>query len=184
MTASRLPPKPDLDALKSSAPGSTGRRASVVALIGILIVNWSNNESLFIYALMLLLETDEASAALVFATLNTTRARLDLIQRLARIKVRDQALERELNKLIERFNETTQMRNELTHCMYVADDSGEIVQTQSMRVVQTRSSLAFGEMQPVDDARLKAISGTVQAMIRINRDIWEILPRLESHLRR
>jgi hypothetical protein len=34
---------------------------------------------------MLLLRTDEISAP--FATLNTTRARLDLIQRLAKIKV-------------------------------------------------------------------------------------------------
>jgi hypothetical protein len=32
-----------------------------------------NSESLFIYVLMILLRTDEASAAVVFATLNTTR---------------------------------------------------------------------------------------------------------------
>ena len=46
-------------------------------------------ESLFIYILMLLMETDEATAAIVFATLNTTRARIDLIERLAKIKVGD-----------------------------------------------------------------------------------------------
>ena len=40
---------------------------------------------LSIYVLMILLRTNEASAAVVFATLNTTRARLDLIQRLAKI---------------------------------------------------------------------------------------------------
>jgi hypothetical protein len=38
---------------------------------------------------MLLMETDEATAAIVFATLNTTRARIDLIERLAKIKVGD-----------------------------------------------------------------------------------------------
>jgi hypothetical protein len=38
---------------------------------------------------MLLMETDEATAAIVFATLNTTRARIDLIERLAMIKVGD-----------------------------------------------------------------------------------------------
>ena len=41
--------------------------------MGHLICSWSNSESLFIYALMILLRTDEASAAVVFATLNTTR---------------------------------------------------------------------------------------------------------------
>ena len=44
--------------------------------MGHLICSWSNNESLFIYVLMILLRTDEASAAVVFATLNTTRADL------------------------------------------------------------------------------------------------------------
>jgi len=120
---------------------------------------------------------------LVFATLNTTRARLDLIQRLARIKIKDQALNRELNKIIDRFNDTTQARNELTHSMYAVDESGEIVRTQSMRVVQTRASLAFGETRPVDKARLNELSETVRVMIRINRDIWELLPKLEAHLR-
>jgi len=183
MTASRLPPKPDFSALEATALGSADRRTTVLALIGSLIFNWSNNESLFIYVLMLLLNTDEASAALVFATLNTTRARLDLIQRLARIKIKDQALNRELNKIIDRFNDTTQARNELTHSMYAVDESGEIVRTQSMRVVQTRASLAFGETRPVDKARLNELSETVRVMIRINRDIWELLPKLEAHLR-
>lgn len=60
-----------------------------LTLIGNLVHCWSNNESLFIYILMLLMETDEATAAIVFATLNTTRARIDLIERLAKIKVGD-----------------------------------------------------------------------------------------------
>lgn len=182
MTVSKLPPKPNFSALEATAPESAGHRTTVLALIGNLIFNWSNNESLFIYVLMLLLSTDEASAALVFATLNTTRARLDLIQRLAKIKIRDPALGKELNKLIDRFNDTTQVRNELTHCMYAVDESGEIVKTQSMRVVQTRASLAFGETRSVDEARLKELSETVSAMIRINRDVWEFLPKLEAHL--
>ena len=66
MFVSKLPPKPDFDmlalriaALRSRADGN-------------LICSWSNNESLFIYVLMILLRTDEASAAVVFATLNTT----------------------------------------------------------------------------------------------------------------
>jgi hypothetical protein len=51
-----------------------------MALIGNLVVSWSNNETLLIYILMLLLDTDQSSAAIVFASLNTTRARLDLIR--------------------------------------------------------------------------------------------------------
>lgn len=125
MAASRLPPKPDFAALEAAAPRTADRRTLVLSLIGNLVANWSNNESLFIYVLMLLLGTDQASAALVFATLNTTRARLDLIQRLSRIKIKDKLLAKQLDQLIDRFNEGTQIRNELNHCMYVFDGLGD-----------------------------------------------------------
>jgi len=182
MTASPLPPRPDFAALEAAAPKSADRRTELLALIGNLVFNWSNNESLFIYVLMLLLNTDEASAAIVFATLNTTRARLDLIQRLAKVRIHDKKLDRDLNALIERFNESTQLRNELNHCMYTVDANGDIVQTQSMRLVQTRAALKFGEVRPMDEARLHEMADAVVEMGRINRAIWDILPRLQAHL--
>ncbi|MGO4712002.1 hypothetical protein [Bradyrhizobium sp. 2TAF24] len=182
MSASRLPPKPDFAALEAAAPRTADRRTLILSLIGALVSNWSNNESLFIYILMLLLNTDQASAAIVFATLNTTRARLDLIQRLSKIKIKDKMLDRELNRLIERFNESTQIRNEFNHCMYMLDTNGAIAHTQSMRLIQTRRDLQFGEVKPVDDARIKEMSEAAHEMARINREIWDFLPRLEAHL--
>jgi len=58
MFVSKLPPKPDFDMLAAAAPASADRRTFVLALIGNLICSWSNNESLFIYVLMILLRTD------------------------------------------------------------------------------------------------------------------------------
>jgi hypothetical protein len=132
----QLPPRPDFEALAAAAPASADRRTLVLALIGNLIVNWSNNESLFIYVLMILLDTDRSSAAIVFATLNTTRARLDLIHRLSKIRIRDEKLDKALTKLIDRFNRSTALRNEFNHCMYITDDAGQITHTQSMRIVE------------------------------------------------
>src|SRR5580704_6155873 len=107
MASSQLPPKPDFEAIAAAAPSSADRRTLILALIGNLVSSWSNNESLFIYVLMLLMRTDQTSAALTFATLNTTRARLDLIQRLAKVTIRDKALDKTLAKIIEQFNEST-----------------------------------------------------------------------------
>lgn len=182
MITSQLPPKPDFEALAASAPSSADRRTLILALIGNLVSSWTNNESLFIYILMILLKTDQPSAALTFATLNTTRARLDLIQRLAKITIKDKNLDKALAKIIERFNESTHVRNEFNHCMYIVDAGGQITHTQSMRITQTKSSLQFGEMKPMDEARLKSMIKTTKEMTRINRDIWDILPRLEDHL--
>ena len=183
MVSSQLPPKPDFEALAESAPASADRRTLILALIGNLVSSWSNNESLFIYVLMLLMRTDQTSAALTFATLNTTRARLDLIQRLAKVTIRDKALDKTLAKIIEQFNESTHVRNEFNHCMYVVDASGQITHTQSMRIIQTKNNLRFGEMKPMDEPRLKEMIKTTKQMSRINRDIWDFLPRLEDHLR-
>lgn len=182
MFVSKLPPKPDFDVLAAAAPASADRRTSVLALIGNLICSWSNNESLFIYVLMILLRTDEASAAIAFATLNTTRARLDLIQRLAKIRIRDKALARNLTALVERFGELTKVRNELNHCMFIYDASGAITHTQSMRLVETKANLRFGEMKALDAKRLTEMLRTTNEMTTINRDIWDILPRLEAHV--
>lgn len=182
MFVSKLPPKPDFDLLAAAAPASADRRTFVLALIGNLICSWSNNESLFIYVLMILLRTEESSAAIVFATLNTTRARLDLIQRLARIRITDRDISRSLARLIERFVESTKVRNELNHCMFIFDRSGAITHTQSMRLSETKASLRFGEIKPLDESRLQDMLRTTKEMTRINREIWELLPRLEAHV--
>jgi hypothetical protein len=178
----QLPPMPDFDAIEAVAPRSADHRTSILALIGNLVFSWSNNESLFIYLLMLLLRTDQTSAAIVFATLNTTRARLDLIQRLTRVHVQDRALEKDLNNIVERFNDCTRIRNEFNHCMYMVDERGEITHTHSIKIVETRKRLQLGEVRPMDEQRLKEMTAATQELKQLNRDIWQFLPRLQNHL--
>jgi hypothetical protein len=102
----------------------------------------------------------------VFATLNTTRARLDLIQQLAKIRVSDKALSKNPTALIERFSESTKVRNELNHCMFIFDCSGTITHTQSMRLMETRSSLRFGEIKALDESRLQEMLRTTHEMTK------------------
>ena len=181
--STQLPPKPNFKAIEAAAPKSADRRTLVLALIGNLVFSWSNNESLFIYILMILLNTDQASASIVFATLNTTRARLDLIQRLAKMQIKDKAVDRELAKLIERFNESTRVRNEFNHCMYTVGSEGEITHTSSLRIVESRKGLSFGEMRPMDDQRIKELTEATRDLKQLNRDLWDFMPRLDEHLR-
>ena len=103
MVSSRLPPKPDFEAIAASAPATADRRTQILALIGNLVSSWSNNESLFIYVLMILQRTSQESAALTFATLNTTRARLDLIQRLAKITITDKTLDKAVDHVVSKL---------------------------------------------------------------------------------
>lgn len=178
---SRLPTPPDFSAIEAAALASADRRSMILALIGNVVFSWSNNESMFIYVLMILLETDEVSAAVVFATLNTTRARLDLVQRLAKIKVRDPQIAHDLEDLVERFNAATRTRNEFNHSMYTLNEKGEITHTNSMRIHETRKGgLQLGLSRPMDDERVRDMVRAIEDMKTLNREMWAFLPRLEA----
>ena len=179
--SSVLPPRPDFDALDLvSTRRSSARRLAFMNLAGDLNLAWSNDESLFIYLLMLLLRTDERAAAIVFATLNTTRARLDLVQRLAKIAPIDKAVRGELNDIVERFSAATRLRNDLSHATFVIDAEGEITHTQHMKVEESRGNLRFGLRKPVDDDRLEEIARMIQDLHALNRRIWDLMPVLEA----
>jgi len=182
MAHSQLPPTPDFGAIETEALKHADRQTMILALIGNLVFSWSNNESMFIYVLMILLDSDEATAAIVFATLNTTRARIDLIQRLASVKVTDLETARSLAALIRQFNSCTRQRNEFNHCMYALNERGEITHLQSMRIEEGRGRIRFGSTRKLDDAAIQQMVELIERMKTLNRDIWAFLPRLQASI--
>jgi len=177
-----LPAAPDFDAIQPPKGEAALRQTQILSLIGNLGLSWSNNESLFVYVLMLLLRTDEVTAALVFGTLNTSRARLDLIRRLASVKLTDPAVAQTLERLIRRFNATTKVRNDLTHAMSEVNAAGEITHTNTMRIVEHGGRLSFGAQRAMDDARVRELTDVNRQLARLNRDLWQFLPVLAAAL--
>ncbi len=182
MNRMALPPCPDFDQLELAASLTAAGREAFLAQIGDLNFGWSNNESLFIYILMLLLKTDEVSAAIVFSTLNTTRSRLDLVQRLAKIGISDAELKRELDQLVDRFSGCTKIRNEFNHTTFAVGKDGNITHTQSTKLEESRGKLRFGVRRPIDGPRKAELAEAIHELKRINRSIWDILPRLRLHM--
>jgi hypothetical protein len=178
----RLPPRPGFEAIEAAALETASRRTLILALIGNISFSWSNNESMFIYVLMLLLNTDQTSAAIIFSTLNTTRARIDLVQRLSAVNVTDQQIASRLRSLVERFNACTKARNEFNHCMYALNEAGEITHTHSMKISETRSGIKFGSVRPIDNERLQEMQQIISELKSLNRDLWDLLPVLEHHI--
>lgn len=179
---SQLPPVPDFATVEAAAPAFADRQSRIMTLIGNLVLSWSNDESMFVYVLMLLLDVDDVSAAVVFTTLNTTRARLDLVRRLAAIKVTDKAVAQALTRLMRRFDACTKVRNEFNHCVYTLNGQGEIVSTHLMRIQEGAGRLSLGANRAMDEARIKEISDTLRQLKRLNRELWTFLPLLKAHL--
>ena len=182
-TLGNLPEPPDFDAIEIAARETGASRANLMVLIGQVVLGSSNNESLLVYILMVLLRTDEPSAAIVFSTLNTTRARLDLVSRLARIKIGDRETRRALDQVVDLFNDANQVRNEFLHAMYTVDAKGAITHTQTMRLIVKGGRTSFGEQTPIDQKRLDGMVKACRDLRSLNRKIWELLPRLQDAIR-
>ncbi len=175
-----LPPPPDFAQLSSAARRRSSRSTRLLALMGNLMFSWSNNESLLIYVIMLLLRTSEVNAAIVYATLNTSRARLDLVRRLAKTNLTDPAIRAALDDVIERFIACNRLRNEFSHSMYALDADGDIAQMRALRITETRRRISFGEATSFDDRRIGELVRLLRDLARLNRDLWTLLPRLRA----
>lgn len=175
-----LPARPDFEAIDAVAASTADSRTRVLALIGNLVFAWSNNESMFVHVLQILLEGDEVTAALVFGTLNTTRARLELIERLAAAKLQEGEAERALHAAIDEFGALTRIRNEFNHCTYGINARGEIAQTYAMRITETKGKLRLGTARAMDEARLQEMTDAVARLKKLNRDLWDLLPVLKA----
>ena len=130
--------------------------------------------------LMLLLRVDFDSAAITFVSLNTTRARLDLIRRLAKAKCPDPTTIRKLERLIDRFNDCTKVRNYFNHCIYRLDETGRITHTNVLRVIEDKKGVRFAEIRAVDRNRLDEVASTIRKLTVLNRDLWSFLRELED----
>lgn len=176
-----LPQPPNFTEMNARAEVGAVERERLMTLIGALSMSWSNNESVLIYLMMVLLRTDDVSAALVYGTLNTARARSDLVSRLARVRVSDAGLRREIDDILTALEKCGRVRNDLQHASYEFDAAGRPISTRSMRVEQNRKRLSFGRPRPIDAARLAKITEVVDELGLINQRLWALLPRLEQY---
>ncbi|MEO0916178.1 MAG: hypothetical protein AAFY31_04235, partial [Pseudomonadota bacterium] len=128
---------------------------------------------LLIHMVSGLAKTDEDVAVVIFLTLNTTRARLDLVDRLAKLP----DVEPELRGKVLDFTKTMQrvsaMRNHYNHCIYSVDpDSGQ-TKTILMRIADRRSEIKMGRTGQLDDAALEEIRSAIARLVDLNAALWE-----------
>ena len=166
------------DPIESAPFGAAGvdpealaqRFERLMALIGRLNYAWSNTESVLVPVLARLMGTEQRPAALVFLTLNTTRARLDLIERLARTdETRD---EDELLRAVRRFRRLAALRNKLNHSIYDFDPRTGRASTQQTRVTTGPGGIEFGRVEELDDGTIASIERAIAELQDLNGVLW------------
>ncbi|SEQ37658.1 hypothetical protein SAMN05428969_2816 [Devosia sp. YR412] len=151
------------------------RMENILLLVGRLNYSWTNTESMLIYLIAHLMKTSKESAIVVFLTLNTTRARLDLIDRLAKMRSTHAETRAETLKITGRLKAESRLRNKYNHCIYSFDPSGTHGYTQLMRIGDTEDQLKYGKVDAIDDNEIDNIRHAIDNIGSVNRQIWEFL---------
>jgi hypothetical protein len=141
--------------------------------IGKLNYAWTNTESLLIHLIAGLSGMDKEVATVVFLTLNTTRARIDMVERLSKLS-RIQAKERDrILALTARIQRQSALRNRYNHCIYAFDGAGNMPRSILMRIADRKDKLLMGQMNNLDADAMKAVEDAIDELSLINRDIWQ-----------
>lgn len=151
------------------------RFQDVLLIVGQLNYTWTNTESLLIHLIAGLAGVDKETAIIIFLTLNTTRARLDLVERLAKLgKTSPQCREAVLS-VADQLTHQGKLRNKYSHCIYSFDETGTRASTQLMRIFDGKDAVRYGKHEELDDDEMQRIGASIEAIQTINRQIWKIV---------
>ncbi|CDZ29563.1 hypothetical protein [Neorhizobium galegae] len=166
-------------AVRTTAPSqaTSTRLQDILLLIGQLNYTWTNTESLLIHMIAGLAQVDKETAIVIFLTLNTTRARVDLVERLTKMRKTAPVCRKEILEATRRLSDEAKLRNKYNHCIYSFDpDSGRNV-TQSMRIFESRDEIKYGKIEELDAREIGRIRESINSLVAINRMFWDITER-------
>lgn len=155
--------------------------SDVLLRVGQLNYVWTNTESLLIYIIAHQLRVEKDAAIVVFLTLNTTRARIDLVERLAKLRSSPASDRKTVLALMSRMKKESKMRNKYNHCIYSFDGKGEISGTQLMRIVDEDRRIHYGQVERMDEHEIALLEKSISAIVDISNDMWAFI-RASSHL--
>jgi len=144
-------------------------------LLGRLNYSWTNTESLLIHLIAGLSRTDKETAIVIFLTLNTTRARIDLVQRLSKL---DRVPQEERDAVLDVTRTVQQLsglRNRYNHCIYSFDNKSGDLSTIQMRVADRKNRIKVGEMMPLDQDALDGIQNSLDELASVNQSVWQVI---------
>lgn len=144
-------------------------------LLGRLNYSWTNTESLLIHLIAGLARTDKETATVIFLTLNTTRARVDLVERLAKLdrtspEERDQVL-----TVTRQVLRLSGMRNRYNHCIYSFDPESGSASTILMRIADRKTDIKIGQTSALDTAALDDVEAALEELAGLNTRIWSLI---------
>lgn len=140
--------------------------------VGRLNYSWTNTESVLIHFIAGLAGCDKETAVIIFLTLNTSRARLDLVERLAKMpRVPDAERERVL-ALTREMVQLAVLRNRYNHCIYAFDRENGSTRSIMMRISDRKRDIRVGESHELDKRAIAEIEEAIVRIAELNANFW------------
>jgi len=151
------------------------RFQQILLLVGQMSYTWTNTESLLIYLIAGLAKVDKETAIIVFLTLNTTKARIELVERLAKMQKTPAVCRQAVLAVTSKLTRQAKLRNKYSHCIYSFDESGSHGSTQLMRIADGKDDVKYGKIEALDDKEIGRIQASIEDIKAINQNIWSII---------
>ena len=158
-------------------PEKQGPFDHFMTLIGRMNYSWTNTESLLIHLIAGLVRTDKETAVVLFLTLNTTRARIDLVERLAKLASTPEEQRNAILPLTRKVVQLSGLRNHYNHSLYAFDAQTGAARTIQMRIADRKSTIKVGEARPIDDNTIAEIQTALEEITALNHDFWAVIER-------
>jgi hypothetical protein len=176
MRPATMPPRAAARKPASIPPASPlPRLQEVLLLVGQLNYTWTNTESLLIYLIAGLARVDKETAIVIFLTLNTPRARIDLVERMAKMSRTPAECRNEILDVTRQLTREAGLRNKFNHCIYSFDPESGQGMTQLMRIFESKDEIKYGKVESLDDDEIARIKASITSLVAINRAVWEIV---------
>jgi hypothetical protein len=147
----------------------------ILLMVGQLNYAWTNTESLLIHLIAGLARVDKETAIVIFLTLNTTRARLDLVERLAKMARTQEACRDDILAVADAMSRESRLRNKYNHCIYSFDEHGRNAKTILMRIFDDKKNIKYGKTECIDAKEINRLQASRHAIESINKRIWKII---------
>jgi len=147
----------------------------LLLLIGRLNYAWTNTESLLIHLIAGLARTDKDRAIIIFLTLNTTRARVDLVERLAKLEDTPEKQKTRVLAFTQAMMKYSSLRNRYSHSIYAFDPESGDARTIMMRIADRKDGLKMGRSDVIDTTAIGDIEDAIAGLSELNKRCWGII---------
>ncbi|MBC9247214.1 hypothetical protein H4P12_10925 [Paracoccus sp. 11-3] len=147
---------------------------AVMLRVGRLNYAWSNTESLLIHMLAGLTGMSNGAAVVIFLSVTSARGRIEMVERLAKLRLPSGDHQKDLLELTARFSRLLAVRNRYNHSIWSFEEDGS-VSTILMRIADRRDRIHMGRKQNLSDDELDKLDRDLTTLSTLNREMWRFL---------